>query len=1598
MRLGKKTIIFILELMLLFGNAPFLNANLLYAYENEEIQTVDTGEKQIEDEKDEENDQGSLSQPSDSEETQNEQNVSVTNEDEENDQSSDSKDNLDKEIEQEESDETGSIENGCIGMEFTLTESSMLLKTILEELNIEGEISSIATDDNTSITISETEDDYLIIVDDIFSEGSLYLNIEDKQYEIKLTYKSPVSEPTRKALQTASKQELSFIGEIKVFGRGNKSGTDLKAMAEKEGYTFIEKDLNAGAGGDYIYLCYKKTTDFDKAIKDIVVMEGHYYANRSEITYDGKTYRQCSVGGDNDFVWNCGDLNHLAGGRYLYFFYTTELRQDENKAISSVYFNDTLEGSVSGTDLNKGCDIESETIYLHRIKTDSAGTTMDMADEVFIRDIALVENGKKDKAKARLEDDGYILLNNDLNEWAGGDYIYLGYKTTKIFEDSIKDMRVLTGKGNARSSITLNGRDYLICPVLENDDFRNCKGDLNHKAGGDYIFLFYTRQKRNENDQVGVSSMRIRSWAEGSVDGVNLNKGTGGDTLYLHISKTEHTVVTYAKDYHPQYIKDIKLVGQDNNDGAIDRLRSEGYTVINYDLNHMASGQYIYLGYKITENYNEAIKDITFIKGNNPAHTINQNNRTYTLCSYTGDGGFDGNLNKGAGGKNIYLYYTRDDDEGERMALRTLSVDNVKDGAVGGQDLNESANGDYIYLHATHLNYLGMSRIDEINPADWMRYIPDSIKITTMNLPGAHDAGSVHTTAVAPVSFFTRCQDYHIGTTTWTDYSIVRANRQVSEPGLLQRGVRYFDIRYGLKESNLVEANTDPITYASDHLRLVHGTFSLQYKTEDGYSGIGSYETTTNDRLMQWISEFFKEHPYETVILDLGTDDGDNNAAAERWAYQFFFEQAKNPNPKYPEVYVGNHVPALGECRGKIVLLCDFNGNNYWWYKEDRFISIDNETYYYTERLGDISFINERGNLNHNAGGDSIYLLYTKSGSEAVTEITTDNISNSAINNMNLNSGIKNVEQIYLHQKKTADINKKYIAEIKLSAGKDKESIKKKLTDKGYTLIDYDLNKGTKGDYIYLGYKTTTDFNEAIKDLYVMNGRGLKWDYFTIEEGANAGKDWAFKNVYCVGDEKKKNYAKAISNSSKKYALYKNNKYDGAMLYTSAIKWVWIENGLRDAESYWKNENLNYGNDTFMLLYTSANNITTGDLSGSPAQFAAELNDSVEDYINNNRDRYYGIVAMDFVDSTLTSKNVSRAIWSSNFYREFDDDFVNSNSNSGVTNAYRMHDECTIRFDGNGGTGVMQDQFLSIMESDPVLDRNLFVRDGWTFAGWSTSPDGNVEFSDADAIWPTVDPEYDKACMMYDETKAVLLLEEKESLVTLYAVWYKNNDEFNVIIDERIISEATVISNYMQQTMIVRTPSGIAAIPKNSKINIDESMIESNTLSASIDTDVLVRYLMVAYPDLSSPVYLFLVIREESGKNDIVSLEEKQAMIENVPYCYQKDNIYLFEAHLELHTSSESKEIKLSDTFNLSLMLADTFFEGIPNGYERSFCVLHCLKNNSGNIAGVEKPPVSIIGHRMDIAVFSLSPFAIVYKDQENSSVTGYRIPVTGIE
>ena len=83
----------------------------------------------------------------------------------------------------------------------------------------------------------------------------------------------------------------------------------------------------------------------------------------------------------------------------------------------------------------------------------------------------------------------------------------------------------------------------------------------------------------------------------------------------------------------------------------------------------------------------------------------------------------------------------------------------------------------------------------------------------------------------------------------------------------------------------------------------------------------------------------------------------------------------------------------------------------------------------------------------------------------------------------------------------SADNETLYISEVYLSYGKDAESAKKWLTDNGYTVLEQDLNEDTQGGIswtklssekrsVYLGFKTTTNSDDAIRDMRVMNMNG----------------------------------------------------------------------------------------------------------------------------------------------------------------------------------------------------------------------------------------------------------------------------------------------------------------------------------------------------------------------------------------------------------------------------------------------------------------------------------------------------------------------------
>lgn len=105
-----------------------------------------------------------------------------------------------------------------------------------------------------------------------------------------------------------------------------------------------------------------------------------------------------------------------------------------------------------------------------------------------------------------------------------------------------------------------------------------------------------------------------------------------------------------------KYVVDVTFV-YDSDEWAARAKCPPGYQLYNADLNAGSGGAYIYLCYKLGENVNDAITDffMEYRGSEAPATTAtvshNGNNVPYTRV------GLD--LNKGAGGDFIYLWYTK---------------------------------------------------------------------------------------------------------------------------------------------------------------------------------------------------------------------------------------------------------------------------------------------------------------------------------------------------------------------------------------------------------------------------------------------------------------------------------------------------------------------------------------------------------------------------------------------------------------------------------------------------------------------------------------------------------------------------------------------------------------------------------------------------------------------------------------------------------------------------------------------------------------------------------------------------------------------------
>ena len=195
---------------------------------------------------------------------------------------------------------------------------------------------------------------------------------------------------------------------------------------------------------------------------------------------------------------------------------------------------------------------------------------------------------------------------------------------------------------------------------------------------------------------------------------------------------------------------------------------------------------------------------------------------------------------------------------------------------------------------------------NELTGENWMSGISGAFFLHEINIPGAHDAcmWNVFTT----------------GTIAKTQKKYAKT-QSMSIEDQLKAGVRFFDIRL---------TNKGP--YLEDGPFAVHGPnkgWLGDYRFFNN-AGKGSLSFET---LLTWYSKFLREHPTETIILDLQYEsesgDGAKTLALAREKLDKYYTE-KNPSTGKPYVYTENGnkavstIPQLSDCRGQMVVMsCD---------------------------------------------------------------------------------------------------------------------------------------------------------------------------------------------------------------------------------------------------------------------------------------------------------------------------------------------------------------------------------------------------------------------------------------------------------------------------------------------------------------------------------------------------------------------------------------------------------------------------------------------------------------------------------------------------
>ena len=316
--------------------------------------------------------------------------------------------------------------------------------------------------------------------------------------------------------------------------------TDLKVVSSlyktiecPTGYEIINSgcdtkgcDLNYFAGGNYIYLCQKRDTmivTYDGSEKPIDSVEILFNSRICNNNLLNLIDINLNEGSGGDSVRLCYGNTNSYLGPIVDFFVYIEEVNFQPDGYLCERDKDLNNGTTKGKTTYL-CYTRDYDSYIKKIEEEN-GKGVDSQKEI-VTDLEVIHSKKKEVSCPS----GYSLINSgcdsngcDLNHKAGGEYIYLCQKK-------------LTLKNLSPTQKLINSVK-IIFDKNNNKNLKLIDVDLNKGAGGKYIYISYGYDSDVSLPPIVdffVHIQKINSPPDGyECDNTDLNKGAGGSYIYL---------------------------------------------------------------------------------------------------------------------------------------------------------------------------------------------------------------------------------------------------------------------------------------------------------------------------------------------------------------------------------------------------------------------------------------------------------------------------------------------------------------------------------------------------------------------------------------------------------------------------------------------------------------------------------------------------------------------------------------------------------------------------------------------------------------------------------------------------------------------------------------------------------------------------------------------------------------------------------------------------------------------------------------------------------------------------------------------------------